>query len=199
MAKKKNLKKRLKENYKKSWKYVKDSKNYIYVSILIFMIFSILGFFLPPFANLDSIINDFIENILLKTQGMGFFEITVFIFLNNIQSSFLGILYGIVLGIFPILAAMMNGYLLGYVASESVSAGGIFVLWGILPHGVFELPALFISLGMGIKLGSFIFKKNKTDTLKEYSLESLRTFLLIVLPLLIVAAIIEGVLISLVS
>ena len=71
------------------------------------------------------------------------------------------------------------------------------VLWRIFPHGIFELPAVFISLGLGLKLGTFIFQRNKLKAFAEFFWNSLRVFLFIVLPLLIIAAIIEGSLIFL--
>jgi stage II sporulation protein M len=120
-----------------------------------------------------------------------------FIFFNNIQSSFIGMLFGIILGIFPVIAAVANGYLLGFVAETTAEEAGIFILWRIFPHGIFELPALFISLGLGLKIGTFIFKKNKLKTLAIYLLKSIKVFFYIVVPLLIIAALIEGSLIFL--
>jgi stage II sporulation protein M len=73
---------------------------------------------------------------------------------------------------------------------------GILVLWRLLPHGIFELPALFLSAGLGLRLGTFIFRKNKLKSLKNYLFESLRVFLFIIFPFLLIAAIIEGILIS---
>ena len=91
----------------------------------------------------------------------------------------------------------INGYVLGFVAYLVVNSDGILVLWRLFPHGIFELPAIFISLGLGLKVGTFIFQKKKFESLKKYSLNSLRVFLFIVLPLLIIASIIEGSLIYL--
>jgi uncharacterized membrane protein SpoIIM required for sporulation len=44
---------------------------------------------------------------------------------------------------------------------------------------------------LGIKLGSFIFHEKKLDCLKEYAINSLKVLILIIVPLLIIAAIIE--------
>ncbi len=119
-------------------------------------------------------------------------ELIKFIFLNNLQSSFYGMIFGVLLGIFPMIAAIANGYLLGFVASISVENGGFLVLWRLLPHGIFELPAVFISLGLGLKFGMFIFQKRKLESFREYFFNSLRVFFLIIIPLLIIAGIIEG-------
>tara|TARA_B100001971_G_C18215256_1_gene553380 strand:+ start:450 stop:1043 length:594 start_codon:yes stop_codon:yes gene_type:complete len=185
------------EEYKKSWNFIRESKNFIYSVIGIFFVFSLIGFFITTPTIMAEQILKFIEKLLLKTQGMGHFELMKFIFFNNIQSSFFGMIFGVFLGIFPIVAVVANGYILGFVASLVVNSEGISVLWRLFPHGIFELPAIFISLGLGLKIGTFIFQRKKLESLKKYFLNSLRVFLFIVLPLLIIAAIIEGSLIYL--
>lgn len=190
--------------YKKAFSFIKESRNFIYIAILIFFIFMAFGFFFQDIINsffnlffkinLNKEILDYIKVILQETQGMGFSGLFGYILFRNLQSSFFGMVFGIILGIFPIMALIANGYLLGFVALISVKANGIFVLWKILPHGIFELPAVFISLGFGIKLGTLIFKRNE---FKESFFNYLRLFLLIVFPLLLIAAIIESFLITL--
>ena len=194
-AKMKSKKTFFKQNYKQALDYISESKNYIYYTVAIFVFFSFVGFFLPAPENLFELISKFVEELVSKTQNMAYGELTGFIFLNNLQGSFFGMVYGIIFGIFPVIAAVANGYLLGFVASEAVNTAGVFVLWRLLPHGIFELPALFISLGLGLKLGTFIFQKNKFKMLKVYFLESIKVFFFVVIPLLIIAAIIEGTLI----
>jgi stage II sporulation protein M len=186
----------LREEDVRSWKYLKESKNFIYVSIGIFFLFFLLAFFIYPPEIFLEYLREFIKELLEKTQSMSFSEITSFIFFNNLKSSFFGIILGVFLGIFPILALMANGYVLGFVSFLSVAEEGILSLWRILPHGIFELPAIFISFGLGLKFGSFIFQKNKSESFRNFLLNSLRVFLFIVVPLLIIAAIIEGFFIS---
>jgi len=191
MARKKN-KFSFRKEYKKSWNYLKESRNFIYSIIVVFFVFGLIGFFVQPPQFISEQILKIIEQLLEKTQGMSQVELINFIFFNNLKSSFYGMILGVFLGIFPVILAVFNGYLLGFVANISVSEGGVFSLWRIFPHGIFELPAVFISLGLGLKFGSFIFQKNKSESFRKFLLNSLRIFLFIVLPLLIIAAIIEG-------
>ena len=172
--------------------FIKEAKVFIYFITGIFFLFAMIGFFVPPSEVISDQILKFIEELLNKTQGLSQFELIKFIFFNNIQSSFFGMIFGVLLGLFPVIFAIVNGYVLGFVASVSVNTGGILVLWRLFPHGIFELPAIFISLGLGLKIMTFIFEKNKLRTLKVYIKNSLRTFLFIVIPLLIIAAVIEG-------
>ncbi len=196
MAKKKKIN-FFRENYKESFAYIKDSRNFIYAIIFVFLFFFLIGFFAPTPAILEKRILEFIDALLNQTEGMSQLELTKFIFFNNIQSSFIGMIFGIILGIFPVLTTLANGYLLGFVAAKTVGGEGIFVLWRLFPHGIFELPALFISLGLGLKFGTFILKKNKLEALNTYLIKSAKVFFFVVIPLLIIAAVIEGALIFL--
>jgi len=182
----------LKEEYRDSWGYIKDSRNFIYIVIGIFLIFGLIGFFIPAPDFLMEQILDFIRELLEKTQAMSQMELIQFIFFNNLKSSFFGMVFGIALGIFPLFSSIINGYILGFVASMTVEGEGFSILWRLLPHGIFELPAVFISLGLGLKLGTFVFYEKKLETFKEFFWSSLKVFLFIVIPLLILAGIIEG-------
>jgi len=205
MAKKRGGGFSAKGEYCSSWNFLKDSREFIYIAILVFGIFTVIGFFFEDVVNiifqslfdlnLRDVIMTFIDNLIRQTEGMGQGELVGFIFFNNLQSSFMGLIFGILFGIFPVFALITNGYLLGFVSASSVKTGGLFTLWRILPHGIFELPALFIALGLGLRLGTFVFRDDK-KSFKRNLLESLRVFLLIVLPLLIIAALIEGSLIA---
>lgn len=178
--------------YKKSLDYIQGSKKFIYIIIGIFLFFVFVGFFIPAPEQVYTKIIDFIKEILKQTEGMSQSELITFIISNNIKSTFFGILMGAFFGVFPIISALANGYLLGFVSAMSVSSGGILSLWRVLPHGIFELPAVFISLGLGLKLGMFVFQKNKFKYFRNNLIDSLKVFLLIVIPLLIIAGIIEG-------
>ena len=186
-----------KDNYSKSWQFIKDSKNFIYAIIAVFFGLALIGFIFPVPDSIATEIMKMLEEILKKTEGLSQFELIRFIFFNNIQSSFFGLILGIFLGIFPMIFAAFNGYVLGFVADKAVEAGGVGVLWKLLPHGIFELPAIFISLGMGFRFGIFVLKNSKLESFKLHVYDLITVFVFIVIPLLILAAIIEGSLISL--
>lgn len=182
----------LKKFYRDSFEYLIECKNFIFVSIGVFIFFVLLGFFLPVPDSIRIMILQFIEELISKTEGLSQMGLIKFIFLNNVQSSFFGMFFGIVFGIFPMMVAIINGYLLGVVSLMAIESEGFFVLWRLFPHGIFELPAVFISIGMGLRLGALFFEKDKLKNFKRYFLKSLLTFVLIIIPLLVIAAIIEG-------
>ena len=195
--KKKNKKKKkeelsLKQEYKKSWEYLKQIKKHILIIIIIFLITALISFIFPAPDIISEKIMEIIQEIIDKTQGMNSTELIIFIISNNVQTSFLGMIFGFILGIFPVITAVVNGYVLGFVGLMTLNLEGGISLLKLLPHGIFELPAVFIALGLGLKLGTFPFQKNMKKSLREYLENSIRVFLLIVLPLLLIAGIIEG-------
>ncbi len=185
------------ENYKQSWNYIKESRNFIYIVLIVFSLFFLLGYFIRVPENIAQLILEFIGELLRRTEGMSYAELTSFIFFNNLQSSFFGMIFGVVFGIFSVMTIVSNGYLLGFVSSSAAQSEGFLILWRLFPHGIFELPALIISMGLGLKIGTFIFQKKKMEFLKNYLWNSLRVFLFVIIPLLFIAAIIEGSLIFL--
>jgi len=184
-------KKEIKEdNYAKCWVYIKESKNYFWIILALFLISSLVGVLFPVFF--QEYIQKLIENLVKKTTGMSFFQLLFFILQNNVMTSFIGLLSGLILGLVPLLLVLFNGYVLGYVTGKVVGVEGIGVLFRLLPHGIFELPALVLSLGLGLKMARFIFNKNPGKQL-AYDLEnSLRVFLFVIIPLLLIAGLIEA-------
>lgn len=79
------------------------------------------------------------------------------IFAQNVSTLLLSFLLSPVLCILPVLALMFNGALLAFMAvlvTQRVSVG--FVLAGLLPHGVFEIPALVIGEAAAISFGVMV-------------------------------------------
>lgn len=189
----------LKQEYKKSWDFLRESKKHLWIITIIFVVMFFIGFLIPAPEIISDQIMKVIEQIIEKTQGMSPLELTAFIIGNNVQTSFLGMIFGFVLGVFPVLTTIINGYLLGFVSILTVQSEGALELLKLIPHGILELPAAIIALGLGLKLGTFPFKENPKKVLRNYLENSIRVFILIILPLLLIAGIIEGSLIFLIN
>lgn len=191
-----NLNRFVYKNFKLSLDYLKKTKNYVWFSLILFFCIGIFGYLFPVFF--EEQILKIISELIEKTEDLGGLQLIKFIFINNLKSGFFAMIFGIFLGIVPFIVAVMNGYVLGFVANKTISIEGILVLWRLLPHGIFEIPAIMISIGLGLRLGLFLFiSKNKNwKEFKKWVGDSLRVFVFIVVPLLVLAAIIEGVLIS---
>lgn len=117
------------------------------------------------------------------------------LFGNNLRAMVLSTLYGFIPFLYlPALSMGVNAILLGMVAS-SVNGQWLLLAAGILPHGIFELPALCLGLAAGLCLCQNInryIRKNEKGIMKPLLLNILRVTGLVVIPLLVVAAIMES-------
>ena len=142
----------IKSLYKDSFDYIKESKKYILTIIIIFFASAIAGLIIPIPEDIVMKLMEILKEIVAQIEGKTTTEIIAFIFLNNTQATLIGLFAGIFLGIVPIILAVTNGFLLGFVSLLSIQTASILSLWRILPHGIFELPAIFSSLGIGLRL-----------------------------------------------
>ena len=122
------------------------------------------------------------------------FSLTAIIFLNNLQAALLIFLGGATFGVLTLFILTTNGIVIGVVWHMMQDEGGVVgFLVGILPHGIFEIPALLIAGGLGLLLAEELYHELKGRGDAGQVAQGLgRTFLLIVIPLLAVAAIIES-------
>ncbi len=183
--------------YRSAWKrsivYLKVVRQHILLGFLLFIFSALIAFAFPSHF---SFFDDTLRQLAGEVDGLGPLGLILFIFSNNVSSAFFAIVLGVALGVMPMFNALINGALVGYVIALTSRIEGLTVIWRLIPHGIFELPAIFISIGMGIYLGMFIFEKEKKKAFMYRVRESLNTFAMIVIPLLVIAAIIEGFLIS---
>lgn len=177
------------DNFLISLKYLWEIRNYLVAVAVLFVFFSLVGFvYHPPF--LQDKIMGIIQEMIKNTENLGPLELTGFIMMNNIQTSFTGMFFGIFLGVIPVLVLMLNAYVIGFVAYLAVASQGILSLWRLIPHGIFELSAVFISVAIGVKLGAlFLSIKNK----RKGFLAGLLSFFVFVFALSISFAIISSV------
>ena len=122
-------------------------------------------------------------------QEDGSFDVLA-LFGNNLRAMVLSILYGFI----PFALSMgVNAAIIGMLAAM-IDGQWLLLAAGILPHGIFELPALFLSLAAGLCLCRNInvyIRKNEKGIMKPLLLNILRVVVLLVVPLLVLAAVAE--------
>ena len=192
--------------YKKCWDFLCEGQWHVVFALGVFGLMFLVGFAYPVFFREE--IFEFFAGMVGMVEGKSVVELVVYIFLNNLKVGFLAIVSGVVVGVFPFVICVVNGYLVGFVAREIVMIGGIGVLWQLAPHGIFELPAILLSIGIGLRLGSQVvgrgierLRGGASPVVASRSVwyvfrEGLRFFVFVVLPLLLIAGIIEGVLVG---
>ena len=132
----------------------------------------------------------------LSSSGLFFFLLK-----NNLRAVLITVLLGLIPVVF--LASLSSIATTGSVgvmlAMTKVQGGdaGLLFLTGIVPHGIVELPAIFLAGSIGIYLSIQTFKKLFTShrlemNYKQVLKQTTRSFLFVVVPMIVVAAVIEA-------
>jgi len=146
-----------------------------------------------PDQNLFEGINKFGMFNFYSISGVGY------VWLHNLRSlviaTFLGIFSFGVLGIIVLmLPFMLIGYFMSFVSTMGISPFLFFTAF-VLPHGLIEIPAIIIAGSAIIRLGASLAAPANGRTIGESWLSALadwaKTMIVLVLPLFLLAAIIE--------
>ena len=176
--------------------YLTSLRPYLLVIITLFLLATAAGYVSAYFNPdiIDELIGQFEETYGWIAEESPIM-IMLFIFANNTLNSFIAMLLGTFFGIWPVIFILINGFFIGVVVFSSVQEYGILVvLSALLPHGIIELPMIFISASIGLRLGVLAFQKifKIKDVRFKYELFSaIRFFVTVIVPLLFIAAIIE--------
>jgi len=133
------------------------------------------------------------------------FELILFIFFNNSRVLFMLVFFGFIFSIVPVLIIIANGFLIGIVSEASIhNLGPAFLLTGLLPHGIIEIPVILFGAGIGFQMGVRFTRLLLNQILGRSGVGSITAaqfkkdfrnvagiYFLFLLPLLLAAAIIE--------
>ncbi|MEW9123906.1 MAG: stage II sporulation protein M [Thermotaleaceae bacterium] len=173
---------------------------YILSSFLFFLLGAFLSFTLvyyDPSYSFYFIPQSILENIDYSFQAKhwDYALMSSTIFINNINVSLRAFVYGIFLGIGTMYILLINGALLGALSALVYVNGDVLkYLSLILPHGILELTAIFMSGAAGLLLGKALIlpgKFKRLDFIVKNGKEGMPLVLGAVL-FLSMAALIEG-------
>lgn len=167
---------------------VREARQYVFAAVAVYLAGIAAGaafserllFMLEPF-----------RDIVQSIEGKGTAEVIARLFLQNSVSALLAVWLGMVFGVVPVVGALTNGIAVGLLLSMTDPAQ---LLVSLIPHGVFELPAIFIAWGLGMWRGAMVLRRDPERRAKGRN--AYRVYFVIVVPLLIIAAVIEGAMIT---
>ena len=122
------------------------------------------------------------------------FDMCIKLFINNFEACILLFLGGASFGILTIFIISLNGIVIGAIMEIiHKDHSWTFIAAALLPHGIFEIPAIIISGALGILLAQSLISEwyGGADTSAEAQ-KLARIFLLYVLPLVVIAACVEA-------
>lgn len=167
---------------------------YVFALITIFVVCLVAGFFAP--AGLRVWVAAGFRTWAAPYRRLSHPALFVFILVHNASAALIAMVLGMVYGILPIVSVAANGALLGMVVRQaSIAAAPMQIALKVVPHGVFELPALMIALAHGLWLGQPGWGQPAGAPVMPFGQRlrcALGRYVRIVLPLLVVAAAIEA-------
>lgn len=176
---------------------MKNLKKEILITTLVFLAGIILCYLALDMEKATKIMKEFMnvkKDIVLSSGQIS----AILLFKNNVIACLIMFLSGIVPFLFlPLFSIFLNGSVIGAVFKMTALAGGnvldLFIR-GILPHGIFEIPALILGASFGLKLCITVIRKiiGKDAEVLSTIKELIKKFVTIVVPLLLVAAGVEA-------
>lgn len=171
-------------------------KKWVFVAIFLFVAGLIFGLVAP--AGIASLIFGDIEDALREISGIvvPFSALTViFIFFKNALTLLLSFALSPIFCLLPVLSLIINGLVIVLVSRVVIQQESLrYLLVGLLPHGIIEIPAFIIGEAAALSFGTMVilalFKKRGRELLLPRLKQNLR-YLVIALALLLPAAIIE--------
>jgi stage II sporulation protein M len=169
---------------------------FVIASVLIFCAAAFTGSFaIIYFPDLANRLQDLLKEFAEMFRGLPRFQLALAIFFNNSLKTLVVILLGPLLGIAPVVFLIMNGAILGAVVPVAAASKGVWSsLMTILPHGVFELPAILMGTSIGLRLGAHACRRwagTADRSLRSELGDGLRIYFSIIVPLLLLAAAVE--------
>lgn len=177
--------------FKNHANYVWDLRIPFIVCLSLFFTSLVCGFFLGSLLPTD-IIEEVLGSIP-EMKGWSLISILIYIIVNNIYKSFIWMLLGVALGILPLIFVTINGFFIGWVSyTTSLQRGFFFTAVALIPHGLVEIPAILLSMAAGLELGVRLIKSlRKQGSFKQGLRSALSLYVFRIVPLLVLAAIIE--------
>lgn len=191
----------LKKQHRTLWQFYRETfGEALLMTAAAFLIICLLGFGVSLFSRSipELVLNYFTQMVqdgnIITDDGIIHFGALL---INNLRAAAISVLYGFIPFIYlTALAVGMNALIIGVLAAYYVNSGTSLLIFfaGILPHGVFELPALLIAFALGLLLcrrTTQYVRKNTKGMMKPLLCNIARSFVMHVLPLLVMAAVAE--------
>jgi stage II sporulation protein M len=167
-------------------------RQHLILTSCLFVFFIIIGVFLEPVIGIETTAN--LRKAFSPITSYGPVLLFIFIFINNSLKALGVILTGMFAGIPPLLLIAVNGIVLGTIATVAGEQNGsVYVIAGLVPHGIFEIPAMILSTSLGCLIGreALCWALRKQHHILSTYKESLRLYALVVLPAIAIAALLE--------
>jgi stage II sporulation protein M len=177
--------------------YFRELKPYMVASVLLIVAGAIFGIVSSMhFPEIAGARSEALKEFSRLFLGLSKPYLALAIFLNNSLKTLVVIVLGIFAGLLPLVFLLVNGYVLGLVSYASLQSKGLSVFFlAVAPHGLFELPAILLGTSIGLMLGARAIQQmlgSEERALGREVARGLRFFFIVIVPMLLLAALIEA-------
>ena len=136
--------------------YWKRHRAYLAASTVILVLAMVLGYAFSQTVQgfTAAVMQELGTSVGFETRGWDLF---LRLLANNLTSAVVIVATGLLFGVYPVLAVVVNGLAIGSLLAQAEQAGfsplALF-LRGVMPHGLFEFPAMILTATYGLVLGS---------------------------------------------
>ncbi len=166
-------------------------RGWLLLATAILLISTIVGLFIP--INLERLIP--FDQVVGSLGELHPAVLFIIILLNNLRSLVLSFFLSPLLLLGPLLTLGLNGLIIGNISSLVVEQQSLgFLVIGLLPHGIFEIPSLIIAEAAALSFGFVVIRSIFNRDLRPQVFPSFIAnlkYLAIALALLVPAALIE--------
>lgn len=148
--------------------YYLDNKRWFEIALKLFVVALVAGgvtFFLRPDI-LSQIVDVFSGKF--GPEPARDVNLALQIFYNNAIACSIALIGGLLFGISSFIIVFVNGFIIGFIILALMAVPGNplrnleYIVLGLVPHGIFEIPAFLIASSLGMRLGvDYLLKENK--------------------------------------
>lgn len=172
-------------------------KRWLFIAVFLFGIGLVLG--LAATTGISDVFDEdmaALEELAEVLSPLPQSSVFTFVLMKNVSALLISFVLSPIFCLVPVIALIFNGGLLGLVSALVIQEKSLgYLLAGLLPHGVFELPAFIMGEAVALSFGTAVilalFKKERRKLLLP-NLKQNSRYLAVALILLLPAAIIEA-------
>ena len=148
-------------------------KRWLFIAIFLFVVGLALGL-ATPISVTDILAEDntALEELADLLAPLPESSVLAIIFIKNVSAILISFILSPIFCLVPVIALTVNGWLIGWVSATVIQEKSLgYLLAGLRPHGIFELPALIMGEAVALSFGTAallaLFKKerrNKSNT-----------------------------------
>jgi uncharacterized membrane protein SpoIIM required for sporulation len=140
----------VKTYFHESVKAIAEARTCIYIAIALYCCAIFVGW---TYADNFSFLEDQVKKLAAQFAGKNAITFIFKIFLHNLIATYVAMCFVVLFGAVPTVIAVFNGLILGWVIARSPGGATANIWLVLIPHGIFEWPAMLIAWGVGLWRG----------------------------------------------